>query len=363
MAHLTLQSLVKRFGAVIAVDRVSLEVGSGELLSLLGPSGCGKTTLLRMVAGFLRPDEGAIAINGAPVTEVPPEKRPTAMVFQNYALWPHKTVANTVAFGLRVRRLPPVRIRSKVAEMLDLLGLTGLEDRYPRELSGGQQQRVALARALAVEPAILLLDEPLANLDAQLRVHMRAELRQLQRKLGTSMLYVTHDQEEALSLSDRVAVLQQGRLEQVGTPEEIYRRPATSFVAGFIGHSNLIAGTVAQCEGGRLSVRIRGGFTLEVGSADLLPVGSAVTVAIRAEDACLARQETMNVLPGTIQLSAFLGATRRLTVASPAGPLRVDCPADLGVREGSAVEIHLPIDRLHLLPGNTGPAPEDGQTL
>jgi putative spermidine/putrescine transport system ATP-binding protein len=357
MAHLRLQAVTKRFGAVIAADRISLEVESGELLSLLGPSGCGKTTLLRMIAGFLRPDEGVITIDGIPMTDIPPERRPTTMVFQNYALWPHKTVASTVAFGLRVRRVPQARIQAKVAEVLDLLGLTGLEDRFPRELSGGQQQRVALARALAVEPAILLLDEPLANLDAQLRVHMRGELRQLQRKLGATMVYVTHDQEEALSLSDRVAVLHQGRLQQVGSPEDIYRRPATSFVAGFIGHANLIPGSVARYGEGGLYVRVQGGSSLVVRSASTPPVGSPVTLAIRAEDVSLAGSESVNVLPGTVQIAAFLGAVRRLTVASPVGTLRIDCAAGLGVGEGSAVRIHLPAERLHLLRENAGAPP------
>jgi putative spermidine/putrescine transport system ATP-binding protein len=357
MAHLTLQAVTKRFGAVTAVDRVSLEVGPGELLSLLGPSGCGKTTLLRMVAGFLRPDEGAIAIDGVPMTDVPPERRPTTMVFQNYALWPHKRVASTVAFGLRVRRLPPGRIRAKVAEVLELLGLEGLEDRYPRELSGGQQQRVALARALAVEPALLLLDEPLANLDAQLRVHMRGELRQLQRKLGTTMVYVTHDQEEALSLSDRVAVLHQGRLQQVGSPEEIYRRPATTFVAGFIGHANLIPGLVVRRVEGALYVRVQDGPTLEVHSTAATPVGSPVTLAIRAEDVPLAGEESVNVLPATVQVAAFLGAVRRMTATSPVGSLRIDCPADLRVGEGSGIRVYLPPDRLHLLAENAAMPP------
>ncbi len=350
MAQLSLQGVTKRFGSVAAVHHVSLEVASGELLSLLGPSGCGKTTLLRLVAGFFRPDEGIIAIDGEPVTDVPPERRPTTMVFQNYALWPHKTVANTVAFGLRVRRLPQDRIRGKVAEVLDLLGLSGLEGRYPRELSGGQQQRVALARALAVEPAILLLDEPLANLDAQLRVHMRSELRQLQRKLGTTMLYVTHDQEEALSLSDRVAVLHQGRLQQLGSPEEIYRGPATAFVAGFIGQANLIPATVAASRGGTLRVRTQEGVSLEVHSPASPPLDSSVTLAIRAEDVRLAGQETTNVFPATVQVVSFLGAMRRLTVATPVGTLRIDCPATVRVDERSTVRIHLPADRLHLLP-------------
>ena len=350
MAQLSLQGVTKRFGSLVAVNHISLEVASGELLSLLGPSGCGKTTLLRLTAGFLQPDEGIIAIDGEPITDVPPERRPTTMVFQNYALWPHKTVASTVAFGLRVRRLPQERIRAKVAEVLNLLGLTGLEDRYPRELSGGQQQRVALARALAVEPALLLLDEPLANLDAQLRIHMRSELRQLQRKLGTTMLYVTHDQEEALSLSDRVAVLHQGDLQQVGSPEEIYREPATTFVAGFIGQANLIPGSVAACGGGALRVQTQGGLALEVRSGVSPPVGSPVTLAVRSEDVCLADQEATNVFPGTVQVVAFLGAVRRLTVASPVGTLRIDCPAAVRVAEGSTVRVHLPADRLHLLP-------------
>ncbi|MEM0066581.1 MAG: ABC transporter ATP-binding protein, partial [Sulfolobales archaeon] len=219
----------KRFGKVLAVDKVSVEIEKGEFFTFLGPSGCGKTTTLRIIAGLEIPDEGRVIMDGADITYLPPHKRDTAMVFQNYALWPHMTVFENVAYGLKVRKYPKEEIRRKVKEVLELVRLEGLEDRYPTQLSGGQQQRVALARALVVEPKALLLDEPLSNLDAKLRIEMREELKRIQKSLNITAVYVTHDQEEAMVLSDRIAVMNRGRVVQIGSPEELYGRPKTLF--------------------------------------------------------------------------------------------------------------------------------------
>ncbi len=248
--------VTKRFGTALAVDRMSFVVARGELFTLLGPSGCGKTTTLRLIAGLEEPDEGEILLNGTPIASpkrgifVPPDKRQMGMVFQSYAIWPHLTVFENVAFPLRVRREPAPVIRKQVLEVIELVGLQGLEERGATELSGGQQQRVALARALVYTPAILLLDEPLSNLDAKLREQMRFELRSLQRRLNLSVLYVTHDQIEAMTLSDRVAVVHRGGLEQVGTPTEIYERPQTSFVGDFLGRTVTLLGRVRRDEEG-----------------------------------------------------------------------------------------------------------------
>ena len=250
-----IREVTKRFGGVTAVDAVSLEVRRGELFSLLGPSGCGKTTLLRLVAGLEAPTAGTIRIEGADVTRVPPHRRPVNMVFQHYALFPHLTVAENVAFGLPYKGMPKARRATRVAEALALVRLQGLEGRRPDQLSGGQRQRVALARALALEPRVLLLDEPLAALDPRLRKEVQVELKSLQRTLGITFLFVTHDQEEALALSDRIAVMSHGRIEQIGTPAEVFERPATAFVAEFLGAENFFTTEARGVRGVRFIVR------------------------------------------------------------------------------------------------------------
>ena len=252
--EISIREVVKRFGAVTAVDRADLAVHDGELFTLLGPSGCGKTTLLRLLAGFYQPDAGEIRFGDRVVSGLPPYERNIGMVFQNYALWPHMTVAGNVAYGLKLRKLGATEVAARLAEGLRKVNLTGFEARYPGQLSGGQQQRVALARALVLNPDILLLDEPLSNLDAKIRVQVRAEIRKLQRELGITTIYVTHDQEEALSLSDRVAVMKDGRVLQVGAPKELYERPRTRFVADFVGTNNLVPGRVSGRAGADLVV-------------------------------------------------------------------------------------------------------------
>src|SRR3954466_9031724 len=249
-AHVELVALQKRFGAVAAVSDVSLAVPEGKVTTFLGPSGCGKTTLLRLIAGFIQPDKGEIRIKGRRINEIPPQRRSTVVVFQDYALFPHLDVFENVAYGLRRRRINNDEIRRRVADMLAFLGLPGQERASPLQLSGGQQQRVALARALVVEPDVLLLDEPLSNLDVKLRVRVRTELREIQRSLGKTTILVTHDQEEALSISDRIAVLNAGRIRQTGTPYEVYTQPVDGFVADFLGIANFLPATVMDASAG-----------------------------------------------------------------------------------------------------------------
>src|SRR6202035_5317980 len=248
-AAVTFDGVTKNFGDLKALDNVSLAISRGEFMTLLGPSGCGKTTLLKLAAGFLAPDSGTVAIDGKCVNDVPTYKREIGMMFQNYALFPHMSVAENIAYGLKTRHVPRGEIRRRTADALALVKLTGREDRKPRQLSGGQQQRVALARALVINPTVLLLDEPFSALDKNLRASMQIELREIQRKLGLTTIFVTHDQGEALSLSDRVAVMSEGRVRQLGTPQEIYRQPCDRFVASFVGDTNVLRGRLERIEG------------------------------------------------------------------------------------------------------------------
>jgi spermidine/putrescine ABC transporter ATP-binding subunit len=299
----------RHYGSVRAVEDVSLEIRRGEFLSLLGPSGCGKTTTLNVIAGFVEPSAGRVVIEGEDVTEVPTYRRELGMVFQNYALFPHLTIFENVAFGLRIRRQPGDVVVERVREALALVQLAGFEDRRPRQLSGGQQQRVALARALVTRPRVLLLDEPLAALDKKLRDEMRVELKEIQRRTGLTTVFVTHDQEEALSLSDRIVVMHEGRVEQVATPRELYDRPATRFVATFVGASNVLVGTVRVAEGNRATVRFDGLDELELDVGRPLPVGERVEAFVRPERVRLARTPGHNgrAWPARVANLAFLG--------------------------------------------------------
>jgi iron(III) transport system ATP-binding protein len=307
MPGVSLRALTRRYGDVAAVDQLSLEVKPGELVALLGPSGCGKTTTLRLVAGFLAPEAGEIWVGerclSSAGTVVPPERRRMAMIFQSYALWPHMTVAQNVGYGLRFKReLSRADRDRRVAELLRVVQLAGYESRYPGELSGGQQQRVAVARALVVEPEILLLDEPLSNLDANLREEMRFEIRRLHETFGITTLYVTHDQAEAMVISDRIAVLERGRVAQVGTPDEVFLAPRTRFVAEFIGRTNLLEAIVMGPDlvaHGRLRLRVGGGP---------LPSGARVTVSIRPHDVVIGEARPgANSVRGTVRRASFLG--------------------------------------------------------
>ena len=312
MSYLVLSDVQKRFGAFAAVESFNLAAEKGEFVSFLGPSGCGKTTTLRMIAGFERPTAGTISIDGRDITNVPPNRRNVGMVFQSYALFPNMSVADNIGFGLKVRKRPAADIKRRVGELLELINLPDKGGRYPYQLSGGQQQRVALARALAFEPQVLLLDEPLSALDAKIRVALRHEIRHIQRQLGITTVYVTHDQEEALSLSDRVVVMSEGRMEQVGTPFEIYNFPTTAFVASFVGTLNVLPGVVVDAGRGELTVagqpiRLRAGFE---GSP-----GREVRVALRPEMVSLGTgSDGENRLTGKVTDVSFLGSIVRIRV-------------------------------------------------
>jgi spermidine/putrescine ABC transporter ATP-binding subunit len=309
----TLNGLVKRYGTTVALDGVSLSIVPGEFFTLLGPSGCGKTTTLRSVAGFVTPDAGVVAINGADVTGVPPHLRHVGMVFQHYALFPHRSVAQNVGFGLRMQRVDRAEIARRVAEALALVQLPGHSGRYPSQLSGGEQQRVALARALVTRPAVLLLDEPLGALDKKLRDHMKIELKRLQREVGITTIYVTHDQEEALTMSDRIAVMHRGRVEQVAAPRGLYETPATAFVAGFIGNINLLSGRAA----GANTVACGGATLAATGAAR---AGAAVAVALRPERILLDPVAALDtVLSMTVAHVVYQGETVRYLLKSEAG--------------------------------------------
>ncbi len=312
MAKLELQSVTKRFGPVTAVEDFSLTVESGELVALVGPSGCGKTTTLRLIAGFETPDAGDIVLNGRSIVHLPPEARRVGIVFQNYALFPHMSVFQNVAYGLKFAK-SSVSVEKRVRELLELVDLVGLERRRPAELSAGQQQRVALARALAPEPQVLLLDEPLSALDVQLRVRLRMEIKRLQRQLGITTLYVTHDQEEALAIADRVAVMHQGHLEQVGPPWEVYHHPRTPFVAGFIGRGNLLTGRVQAVKGEHVHLALDDGQQIVLYEGPLCNVkpGDSVRFLVRPEKLRLLRLrshgDSTNALRGRALSVEYLG--------------------------------------------------------
>lgn len=324
MTPISFTQITKRYAGKAAVDNLSLEIAGGELVSLLGPSGCGKTTSLRMLAGFITPDSGDIRLSGSSVLGMGPEARPTAMVFQRYTLWPHMNIFHNVAFGLRLRRINRQDTSSRVSQMLELVGLQGFEKRMPGQLSGGQQQRVALARALVVRPQVLLLDEPLSSLDARLRVALRDEIKSIQQQLGITTVFVTHDQEEALAISDRIAVMNDGVLHQIATPSELYARPQTLFAAQFIGQMNLIPAV------------IRGGW-LEA-NAFKLPVPSqsdgAVTLAIRPEDLEFASDG----VPVTLGRATDLGHYRSLEVVTGSGQ-KLTVFADRGDTLGATLRV------------------------
>ncbi len=319
MAFLTLTGVQKHFGAFTAVEDFNLEAEKGEFVSFLGPSGCGKTTTLRMIAGFELPSAGTIVVNDQDITHQAPNQRNVGMVFQSYALFPNMSVADNIGFGLRVRKRPADEIKKRVAELLDLIHLPDRAARYPYQLSGGQQQRVALARALAIEPQVLLLDEPLSALDAKIRVSLRNEIRAIQRQLGITTVYVTHDQEEALSLSDRVVVMSQGRIEQIGAPFQIYNFPATAFVASFVGTLNLLHATVIDAATGRLSIDGQEIRAASVTAAN----GSKVSVALRPEVVTIGGAEGGNRLSGAIEDVTFLGSIVRIRVRVGEGAGRI----------------------------------------
>ena len=324
MTSIMIDEVARSFGNIPAVDNVSIAIRNGEFFTLLGPSGCGKTTLLRMVAGFCELDRGRILFGEQRVDTLPPHQRNTGMVFQNYAVFPHLTVGDNVAYGLRARKISKPEIDARVARTLKLIQLDGYQSRWPHQLSGGQLQRAAIARAVVIEPRVLLLDEPLSNLDAKLRVEMRGEIRRLQKTLGITVVYVTHDQEEALSMSDRIAVMRTGRIQQVADPRTLYERPATPFVAKFVGTTNLLSGTVTQCDGDIATIVIDGTGMLVRTSA--VRLGDRVELSLRPEALRLlsageAAPPGWSVLAGKLEDSEYLGAATRINLRLASGPL------------------------------------------
>ncbi|HXU90454.1 MAG TPA: ABC transporter ATP-binding protein [Methylomirabilota bacterium] len=357
-----LHELTKTFGSVVAVQDVSVTIDRGSFFTLLGPSGSGKTTTLMMVAGFAYPTRGEVFVDGNPMAGLPPQKRELGMVFQSYAVFPHLSVFDNIAFPLQIRRARRAEIRRRVGEALELVRLQGYDRRLPRQLSGGEQQRVALARALVFRPRVLLMDEPLGALDKKLRAHMQLELKHIQRQLHVTVIYVTHDQEEALTMSDRVAVMHRGRIEQLGTPAELYETPATRFVADFLGESNFVDGvTVGAPTAGRWLVRAAGGLELRgVGAVPLQP-GQPVTAAVRPEklvpvdDATGASERgALNSCKGTVEEAIYVGDTTRYRVALGAdGVMTVKVPNRLGLRqhaEGQSVALAWSPDETRIFP-------------
>lgn len=343
MAYMTLKDIDVRYDKKKQVLKgLNLEVKEGELVSLLGPSGCGKTTTLRVVAGFIEPQSGVFALDGEDLTKVPVHKRNFGLVFQSYALFPHLNVYDNVAFGLKLRKLEKGEIDRKVKEILEICGLLEFEKRFPQQMSGGQRQRVALARALVIEPKLLLLDEPLSNLDAKLRINMRMEIKRIQKKLGITTLFVTHDQEECFSISDKVAVMNQGVIEQFDTPENIYQKPETEFVARFIGFENFLSlkreGDVYKTEAGAV-------FMVESDKS-----GETLAGTIRPEDIRIAKEDqTHNVLMGTVGVRTFLGKSYQYEVLTTEGKFLVNRPAEETYEEGSQIRLYLPESKLILV--------------
>ena len=337
-----LEGVRKEFGEFVAVSDIDLDIGSGEFFTLLGPSGCGKTTTLRMIAGFEEPTAGRVRIDGEDVAGLPPHKRPTNTVFQSYALFPHLSVADNVAFGLRRKKVPRDEIERRVTGELERVGLAGERNRRPSQLSGGQQQRVALARALVNLPKVLLLDEPLGALDLKLRKGLQIELKRIQREVGITFVYVTHDQEEALTMSDRIAVMNRGRIEQLDVPEDIYEHPGTAFVAGFIGVSNLMPGVVTNVSNGRGSVRLDAGPELEA-EVDGIATGERCHAVVRPEKLRISHAgegggDGMPGVDGTVEASVFLGTATQIVVRLPG-----DVPLTVLVPNASESErAHLP---------------------
>ncbi|MEW9305861.1 ABC transporter ATP-binding protein [Labrys neptuniae] len=349
-----------RLGNTQVFDNLSLTVGEGEFVALLGSSGCGKTSLLRTIAGFIQPRAGTVRVRGRDITSEPPDRRGMALVFQTYALWPHMTVAQNIGYGLKLRRLPRAEIAAKVAEIAALLGLSGLEERKPAALSGGQRQRVALGRALAISPDILLLDEPLSNLDARIRLTVRQEISALQRRLGITAIHVTHDREEAMVMADRIVILDAGRIAQIGTPEEVYNQPASAFVAAFMGAENrlrLNAGPATEGDG-RLRLQAQGGTPALIATVRPAVPGPCIahfrSEAAELHEASAAAEPTAGflALPGEVGQVSFPGGFWRHVVATPAGALVVDAPKAWPA--GSKVDVHIPQTGLFVFPDEQG---------
>jgi len=360
MAYIEIQNLYKRYKKVVAVNRIQLEVNKGEMLTLLGPSGCGKTTTLRCIAGLEKPEEGDIVIDGKPMLSqgfVPPSKRGIGMVFQNYAVWPHMKLFNNIAYGLKIQKVPKPDIRKRVHQVLELVGLSGLEARYPAQLSGGQQQRVALARALVSNPKVLLLDEPLSNLDAKLREGLRFEIKSLVRRMGITSVYVTHDQAEAMVISDRIVVMESGNVMQIGKPQDIYKKPANKFVADFIGTMNFIEVEVEKVLQDSEAVYVRTGFGEKMlcrtsEAALSLQPGEKVFASIRPEDVDVFAERPQgqeNLYKGTIAHKAYLGNFLYLFISLNGTMIRVQVSHHMPQEEGQELYLVLHPEKCMIL--------------
>ena len=341
MVEVELRGITKKFGDVTAAGDISLTIEDGEFFTLLGPSGCGKTTTMRIIAGLEYPDEGRIIFDGSDVTEFPSFKRNTGMVFQNYALWPHLKVADNIAYGLKVRKVPKEEIKRRVDEALELVKLGGLGGRFPSQLSGGQQQRVALARVLIINPAVLLLDEPLSNLDAKLRVEMREEIKDLQKKLGITTIYVTHDQEEAMTISDRIAVQNLGVVRQLGTPSEIYSHPVDLFIATFIGRGSILEGRIHIVDD-KARVMVNDKIICGVDTTGNLKEGDPAVCILRPENFTLENPgEQANVLEGVVEWAAFIGPYKEVKLSVEGATLLVDLPPEVETPIGSKLRVYI----------------------
>jgi ABC-type Fe3+/spermidine/putrescine transport system ATPase subunit len=350
VSNLKITNLTKRFGEVLAVDNLSLEVADGEFVTLLGPSGCGKTTILRTIAGFCNPDRGEIFFGDKIMNNIPPNKRNTAMCFQSYALFPHMSVWNNISFGLKMQKIPQQGQKKKISQVMEMLRLDGLEKRKPGQLSGGQQQRVALARAIVTEPKILLFDEPLSNLDAKLRVQVRVEIRDMQKRLGITTLYVTHDQDEALAISDRIVVIDRGHIEQLGDPYTIYRNPETSFVAGFIGLANIYEGTIVARDGSRYTVEAPFGKLVIISGDQKIPESSkTVKFVWRPEDMKIYTQGAPNRVKGKILQAVFMGNITDIFIDVQGNKMRAQIDESRKLIAGDVLEFSIPEDAFSIL--------------
>ncbi|MBS7614187.1 ABC transporter ATP-binding protein [Candidatus Bathyarchaeota archaeon] len=352
MVEVALKEVTKRFGEVLAADNITLKVNNGEFFTFLGPSGCGKTTTLRIIAGLEFPDSGKLFFDDDDVTNLPTYKRNTGMVFQNYALWPHMSVFDNVAYGLKIRKISKEEAKERVQKVLNLVNLAGLENRYPTQLSGGQQQRVALARALVIEPKVLLFDEPLSNLDAKLRLRMREEIKDLQKRLKITTIYVTHDQEEAMVISDRIAIQNKGKILQVGTPTEIYNRPQSLFVATFIGGGSLLEG-IADKVGEKIQVKINNSAIQGTPSSDeqRIKEGDKVAVVLRPENFVLEKpRSTSNQLRGIVEWTAFVGSRTDVRINMNERRLLIHAPPDIMIPVGKEVTFYISQEDTIILP-------------